>query len=125
MYNYNYLECHHGYDLLNLIGIPELYSEYICEASKLTSGIPEMQNSYDQWRSLSAYLMRYDADIQSHQLLTQMLYTPREREIKFISLFGDRGHRGPYSTYKPCNHNLYIGIIIFPHIDNQQSTGDN
>ena len=46
-----------------------------------------------------------------------------EREIKFISLFEDRGHRGPYSTYKPCNHNLYIGIIIFPHIDNPQSTG--
>ena len=47
----------------------------------------------------------------------------REREIKFIGLFGDRGHRGPYSPYKPCNHNLYIGIIIFPHIDNPQSTG--
>ena len=23
-----------------------------------------------------------------------------------------------YSSYKPCNHSLYIGIIIFPHIDN-------
>ena len=49
----------------------------------------------------------------------------REREIKFICLFGDRGHRGPYSPYKPCNHNLYIGIIIFPHIDNPQYTGYN
>ena len=49
----------------------------------------------------------------------------REREIKFIDLFGDRGHRGPYSPYKPYNHNLYIGIIIFPHIDNPQSTGYN
>ena len=48
-----------------------------------------------------------------------------EREIKFIGLFGDRGHRGPYSPYKPGNHNLYIGIIIFPHIDNPQSTGYN
>ena len=48
-----------------------------------------------------------------------------EREIKFIGLFGDRGHRGPYSPYKPCNHNLYIGIVIFPHIDNPQSTGCN
>ena len=27
-----------------------------------------------------------------------------EREIKFIGLFGDRGHRGPYSPHKPCNH---------------------
>ena len=42
----------------------------------------------------------------------------REREIKFIGLFGDRGHQGPYSPYKQCNHNLYIGIIIFRHIDN-------
>ena len=49
----------------------------------------------------------------------------REREIKFIGLFEDRGHRGPYSPYKPFDHNLYIGIIIFPHIDNPQSTGYN
>ena len=53
----------------------------------------------------------------------------REREgggdIKFIGLFEDRGHRGPYSPYEPFNHNLYIGIIIFPHIDNTQSTGYN
>ena len=49
----------------------------------------------------------------------------REREIKFIGLFEDRGHRGPYSPYKPFNHNLYIGIIIFLHIDNPQSTGYN
>ena len=49
----------------------------------------------------------------------------REREIKFIGLFENRGHRGPYSPYKPFNHNLYIGIIIFPHIDNPQSTGYN
>ena len=44
-------------------------------------------------------------------------------EIKFIGLFENRGHRGPYSPYKPFNHNLYIGIIIFPHIDNPQYTG--
>ena len=53
------------------------------------------------------------------------LYNGREREIQFIGLFEDRGHRGPYSPYKPFNHNLYIGIIIFPHIDNPQSTGYN
>ena len=47
----------------------------------------------------------------------------REREIKFIGLFENKGHRGPYSPYKPFNHNLYIGIIIFPHIDNPQYTG--
>ena len=48
-----------------------------------------------------------------------------EREIKFIGLLGNRGHWGPYSPYKPYNHDLYIGIIIFPHIDNPQSTGYN
>ena len=41
--------------------------------------------------------------------------------IKFNILSGDSGQQGPYSPYKPCNHSLYIGIIIFPHIDNTQS----
>ena len=58
-------------------------------------------------------------------LSQQYIENMREREIKFIGLFEDRGHRGPYSPYKPFNHNLYIGIIIFPHIDNPQSTGYN
>ena len=31
--------------------------------------------------------------------------------------FLDIEHRGPCTPYKPCNHNLYIGIIIFFHID--------
>ena len=40
--------------------------------------------------------------------------------IKVNSLFG---HQGPC---KPSNyHNLYIGIIIFPHIDNTQSIANN
>ena len=45
--------------------------------------------------------------------------------IKFNGLSLDSGQRGPYSPYKPCNHILYIGIIIFPIIDNPQSTGHN
>ena len=49
----------------------------------------------------------------------------RERDIKFIGLSGDRGHHGPYSPYKPCNNNLYIGIVNFPHIDNPKSTDYN
>ena len=28
-------------------------------------------------------------------------------------------------SYKPCNHILNMGIIIFPCIDNIQSTGHN
>ena len=43
--------------------------------------------------------------------------------IRFNGLSRDRGQRGPYSPYKSCNHSLYIGIIIFTHIDNTQSTG--
>ena len=42
-----------------------------------------------------------------------------------VMFSGDSGQRGPYSLYKQCNHSLYIGIIIFPHIDNTQSTGHN
>ena len=45
--------------------------------------------------------------------------------IKFNGLSGDSGQRCPYSPCKPCNHSLYIGIIIFPHIDNTQSRGHN
>ena len=41
--------------------------------------------------------------------------------IKFNSLSGDSRKRGPYSPYRPCNHSLYIGIIIFTHIENPQS----
>ena len=38
----------------------------------------------------------------------------REREIKFIGLFGDRGHWGPYSPYKHCNHRMcYLLKKIF------------
>ena len=40
--------------------------------------------------------------------------------IKFNNFF--LGHHG---TYKPYKHNLYIEIIIFPLIDNTQSTGHN
>ena len=32
-------------------------------------------------------------------------------------------HEPCYQGNKPCNHNLYIGIIIFHHIGNMQSTG--
>ena len=41
--------------------------------------------------------------------------------IKINGLFGKSGHWGPCSPYKPCNNNLYIGIIIFSHIGNTVS----
>ena len=55
-------------------------------------------------------------------LLCAQLIGPCEWVIKFNSLSEDSGQRGPY---KPCNHSLYIQIIIFPHIDDTQSTGHN
>ena len=48
-----------------------------------------------------------------------------ERERLSLSTFLGTEDIGPYSPYKLCNHNLHIGIIIFPHIDNTQSTGYN
>ena len=44
---------------------------------------------------------------------------------KFNGFLGDSGHRSQCSTYKPCNHSLYIGIIILPHIYNTLYTGHN
>ena len=70
----------------------------------------------------------WNAMLQVVEILPQLVkdpFTVQGREIKFIGLFGDKGHWGPYNPYKPCNHNLIIGIIIFPHIDNLQSTGYN
>ena len=64
-------------------------------------------------------------DAWQHQAITWTTAGEREREIKLIGLLGDRGQQGSYSPYKPCNHNLYIGMIIFPHIDNPQSAGYN
>ena len=55
------------------------------------------------------------------------LHRPNKGEwmIKFNGLSEDSRQRGPYGPYKPSNHSLYIRIIIFPHIDNMQSTGHN
>ena len=68
-------------------------------------------------------LLKAHHNIHYQMQLSVCMSRERDREIKFIGLFEDRGHRGPYSPYEPFNHNLYIGIIIFPHIDNPQSTG--
>ena len=73
--------------------------------------------------SLTLVTIRDDTQHEAHNPKFENM--EREREIQFISFFEDRGHQGPYSPYKLFNHNLYIGIIIFPHIDNPQSTGYN
>ena len=74
---------------------------------------------------MNKYINMHTADMTKNMHCFIPTFFGEEREIKFIGLFEDRGHRGPYSPYKPFNHNLYIGIIIFPHIDNPQSTGYN
>ena len=37
----------------------------------------------------------------------------QEREIKFIGLFGDRGHQGPYSTYNTAPSRA-DPVVVFP-----------
>ena len=46
-----------------------------------------------------------------------------EQLKKYIK--NNSSQQGPNNQFKLCNHNLCIGIIIFPHIDNTQSTGYN
>ena len=84
-------------------------SDHFCSEC-IANCIFELENSSSRWCPRSDVMVTFEE---------------RDREIKLIGLFGDRGHRGPYSQYKPCNHNLYIGVIIFSHIDNPQSTGYN
>ena len=60
----------------------------------------------------SSLLIQHQSII--HALSVQEL---SEWVIKFNSLSRDSGQRGPYSPYKPCNHSLYNGIIIFTRID--------
>ena len=43
------------------------------------------------------------------------MWLQRDRDIKFTGLFGDRGHQGPYSPNKPCNHNLYWNNYLPSH----------
>ena len=45
--------------------------------------------------------------------------------LRQVHLIVNNGQWGPCNPYKPCNHNLYIGINIFPHIDDTQTTGYN
>ena len=39
-------------------------------------------------------------------------------EWSILTAFLDSIPQGPCNPYKLCNPHLYIGIIIFPHIDN-------
>ena len=76
---------------------------------------PMGYKSYDSIPTRNYIPQRQDVFLKN-AVLHNIIQRKRQREIKFIGLFGDRGHRGPYSPFKQCYHNLYIGIIIFPHI---------
>ena len=54
-----------------------------------------------------------------HCIISNISWTLQgEWVIKFNGLSRDSRQWGPYRPYKLCNHSPYIGIIIFPHIDN-------
>ena len=53
-----------------------------------------------------------------------MMKEVSEWVIKFNSLSVSR-QRCPCSPYKPCDYRQYIGILIFPHMNNTQITGHN
>ena len=93
-----------------------------CLASPLAESFLHILHTSHMWK-LSMKWLFFSKIIKKtfHTLLVQGC----EWVIKFNGLSGDSGQQGPYSPYKPCNHSLYIGIIIFPHIDNTQSRGHN
>ena len=75
------------------------------------------------WHGKTSHLQRQgESDATKKASEVSKVSPVSEWVIKFNGLSGDSGQRGPYN---PCNHSLYIGIIIFPHIDNTQSTGHN
>ena len=73
--------------------------------------------------ALKLILYIYQTCILSCVMHFMVTECPSEWVIKLNGLSWDSGHRGPYSPYKPCNHSLYIGIIILPQIDNTQFVG--
>ena len=80
------------------------------------------QLSMKHWSTDTTCLMSVDHDIHSSMVFYAIL---PEWVLQFNGLSGDSKQWGSYSPYKLCNHSLHIEIIIFPHIDNPQSTGHN
>ena len=68
------------------------------------------------WTLLSGTVLLYIYDVYPIKYAQFCCTYMRERDIKFIGLFENRGHQGPYSPYKPFNHNLYIGIITYMRV---------
>ena len=72
-------------------------------------------NTEEHQRRIYCQFMYHTETVQNVVLATTEV---SEWMIRFNSLSGDSVEWGPYSPYKPCNHSIYIEIIIFPHIDN-------
>ena len=69
-----------------------------------------------------SFMDRYSSIIKPINMCHRKDIGMSEWVIKLNGLSGDSWHRGPYSPYEACNHIQYIGMIIFRHIDNPQST---
>ena len=80
------------------------------------------QNSAGWWLKCP-YLNSISKLVACHQHQRELVqWLP---DLQSLSPFSDIGHRGPRNSYKPCNHNRYIAIIVFLHIDNTQLAGYN
>ena len=68
------------------------------------------------------YICRYTGCTYYAALLIEAIGTdpqhPYHHHVsKWVITFRQQG------SYKPCNHNLHIGMIVYPHIGNTQATG--
>ena len=133
-----YPRCDHDTDIMQpqTSIIPYLYYLLLSQTSLIPDLYSQISTIYRlcNWLSLQClvswinylhlyvgYFLRYDLNHSWFSMMGWMI----EWVIKYNSLSGNSGQQRPYSPYKPSNHSLYIGIIIFSHIDNPQSTGHN
>ena len=91
--------------------------------NSLKSGMLIYPDHIQTWLSLPIKLDGDIALVSIRRSIRPSVHTSREWVIKFNSYLGNRGHRGPCSPYKPWDHSVDTGIIIFPDIDNTLSTG--
>ena len=100
------------------------FSEFLIAIETFSCKKMHLKISSAKWRPFCLGLNVLISSWQMQGVLLVQSVSEGESEgvIKFNGFPGDRGHQGPY---RPCNRSLYIGIIIFPHIDYTQSTGHN
>ena len=117
----------------NLKLVQHIYRHIQWHGSSSGTLTPNTQEKYQSNQSfLKMWIYMYSKVLKKHmsQVFTinfdlSFAQWVSEWVIKFHGISGDSRQRGPYIPYKPCNNSLYIGITIFPHTDNTQSTGHN